>query len=86
MVHDYVEYMKWFHGSLGWKFLNSVGPFLVVPTLVVGLVLWARRGDVWHSVWDAVLMVVYVVSIRLGRSRLQRLRRTAEMNGWDDPG
>lgn len=86
MVHAYVEYLEWFNGTVGHRFINSVGPFVVVPTLTVGLVLWVLHGDAWHSVLDAALMMAYLLSFRLNRSRRQRLRRTAAVNAWNDLG
>jgi hypothetical protein len=86
MVHAYVEYLEWFNGTVGHRFINSVGPFVVVPTLTVGLVLWALHGDAWHSVLDAALLMAYLLSFRLNRSRRQRLRRTAAVNAWNDLG
>lgn len=86
MLHDYVDYLEWFNGTVGYRFINSVGPFVVVPTLTVGLVLFAVHGDAWRSVVDAAVMMAYLLSFRLNRSRRQRLRRTAEVNGWNDLG
>lgn len=86
LVHDYLEYMEWYNGTVGWGFINSVGPFLVIPVLGVGLVLWALRGDVWRSVFDALLLAAYVLSLRRGWTRRQHQRQTAEVNAWDDLG
>ncbi len=86
LVHDYLEYMEWYNGTVGWRFVNSVGPFLVIPMFGVGLVLWALHGDVWRSVFDAAVLAAYVLSLRLGWTRRQHQRQTAEVNGWDDLG
>jgi hypothetical protein len=86
LVHNYLVYMEWYNGTVGWRFINSVGPFLVIPMFGVGLVLWALRGDGWRSVFDAAVLAAYVLPLRRGWTRRQHQRQTAEVNGWDDLG
>ena len=81
-VHEYIDYSELFFSSWAWKFLDRVGPWLVIPFLLAGIVVWVLRMRWLHLGEDFGLLVVYVLALVLNHSRRRAMERTARINGW----
>ena len=81
-VHEYIDYSELFFSSWGWKLLHRVGPWLVIPFLLAGIVVWVLRMRWLHLGEDFGLLVVYVLALVLNHSRRRAMERTARINGW----
>jgi hypothetical protein len=72
--------------SWGGKFIERVGPWIVIPTLAASVVLWALRTDWLRLVGSLLLLIAYVVALLHIRSWRGETDRTALVNGWTGVG
>src|SRR5207245_7685498 len=84
-VRAYLEYLEWFNGTWGFKFIFAIGPILVILAFGIGLIVRAVRGDVSHALWDATILLGYSAMLFASKVRQRRYRLTAQVQCWATP-